>query len=123
MVSASMLRRRGCACPWGAPTWGLARPVMMRMSSVIFLDRRAPVVLTPTAPSAAFPLNEKQDDPIKMYLNDIFTVPASLAGIPGISIPYGSDKNGLPLGIQLLSKHFNEQEILNAAFALEKDYE
>ena len=72
---------------------------------------------------AAFPLNEKQDDPIKMYLNDVFTVPASLAGIPGISIPYGHDKEGLPLGIQLLGKHFNEQEIFNAAFALEKDYE
>ncbi len=81
------------------------------------------LILTPTAPSAAFPLNEKQDDPIKMYLNDVFTVPASLAGIPGISIPYGKDKNGLPLGIQLLGKHFNEQEIFNASFALEKDYE
>ena len=81
------------------------------------------LILTPTAPSAAFPLNEKQEDPIKMYLNDVFTVPASLAGIPGISIPYGKDKNGLPLGIQLLGKHFNEQEIFNAAFALEKDYE
>jgi len=80
-------------------------------------------ILTPTAPSAAFPLNEKQDDPIKMYLNDVFTVPASLAGIPGISIPYGKDKNSLPLGIQLLAKHYNEQEIFNAAFALEKDYE
>ena len=80
-------------------------------------------ILTPTAPSAAFPLNEKQDDPIKMYLNDVFTVPASLAGIPGISIPYGHDKKGLPLGIQLLGKHYNEQEIFNAAFALEKDYE
>ena len=81
------------------------------------------LILTPTTPSSAFPLNEKQDDPIKMYLNDVFTVPASLAGIPGISIPYGKDRQGLPLGIQLLSKHYNEQEILNAALALEKDYE
>ena len=81
------------------------------------------LILTPTAPSAAFSLNEKQDDPIKMYLNDVFTVPASLAGIPGISIPYGEDKQGLPLGIQLLSKHYNEQEIFNAAYSLEKDYE
>jgi len=81
------------------------------------------LILTPTAPSAAFPLNEKQEDPIKMYLNDVFTVPASLAGIPGISIPYGKDIKGLPLGIQLLGKHYNEQEIFNAAFALEKDYE
>ena len=87
----------------------------------VFVD--CDLILTPTAPSAAFPLNEKQDDPIKMYLNDVFTVPASLAGIPGISIPYGNDKNGLPLGIQLLAKHYNEQEIFNAAFALEKDYE
>jgi len=81
------------------------------------------LILTPTAPNSAFPLNEKQDDPIKMYLNDVFTVPASLAGIQGISIPYGSDKNGLPLGIQLLGRHFNEQEIFNAAYALEKNYE
>ena len=80
-------------------------------------------ILTPTAPSAAFPIGEKEDDPIKMYLNDVFTVPASLAGIPGISIPYGKSKDGLPLGIQLLSKHFNEQEIFNAASYLEKNNE
>ena len=58
-----------------------------------------------------------------MYLNDIFTVPASLAGLPGISIPFGTDKDNLPLGVQLLSKHFNEQEIINASYALEKNYE
>ena len=80
-------------------------------------------ILTPTAPSAAFPLGEKEDDPIKMYLNDIFTVPASLAGLPGISIPFGTDKENLPLGVQLLSKHFNEQEMFNASYALEKNYE
>ena len=80
-------------------------------------------ILTPTTPSAAFPLGEKEDDPIKMYLNDIFTVPASLAGLPGISIPFGKDKDNLPLGIQLLSKHFNEQEIFNASYALEKYHE
>ena len=80
-------------------------------------------ILTPTTPSAAFPLGEKEDDPIKMYLNDIFTVPASLAGLPGISIPFGTDKDNLPLGVQLLSKHFNEQEIFNASYALEKNYE
>ena len=80
-------------------------------------------ILTPTAPSAAFPLGEKEDDPIKMYLNDIFTVPASLAGLPGISIPFGTDKDNLPLGVQLLSKHFNEQEMFNASYALEKNYE
>ena len=58
-----------------------------------------------------------------MYLNDIFTVPASLAGIPGISVPFGKSKEGLPLGIQLLSKHFNEQTIFNAGFYLEKNNE
>ena len=80
-------------------------------------------IVTPTAPSAAFPLNQEQNDPIKMYLNDVFTVPASLAGLPGISIPFGKDKNNLPLGIQILGKHFDEQQIFNAALSLEKSYE
>lgn len=80
-------------------------------------------ILTPTAPSAAFPIGEKEDDPIKMYLNDIFTVPASLAGIPGISIPFGKSKEGLPLGVQILSKHFDEQTIFNVASFLEKNNE
>ena len=78
-------------------------------------------ILTPTTPSAAFPIGEKEDDPIKMYLNDIFTVPASLAGIPGISIPFGKSKEGLPLGVQILSKHFEEQTIFNVASYLEKN--
>ena len=78
-------------------------------------------ILTPTAPSAAFPIGEKEDDPIKMYLNDVFTVPASLAGIPGISIPFGKSKEGLPLGVQILSKHFDEQTIFNVASYLEKN--
>ena len=80
-------------------------------------------ILTPTTPSAAFPIGEKEDDPIKMYLNDIFTVPASLAGIPAISIPFGKSDKNLPLGVQLLSKHFNEQIILNASYYLEKNNE
>ena len=80
-------------------------------------------IVTPTAPSAAFPLNEKQNDPIKMYLNDVFTVPASLAGLPGISIPFGKDNNNLPLGIQILGKHFDEQQVFNAALSLERSYE
>ena len=78
-------------------------------------------ILTPTAPSAAFPIGEKEDDPIKMYLNDVFTVPASLAGIPGMSIPFGKSKEGLPLGVQILSKHFDEQTIFNVASYLEKN--
>ena len=80
-------------------------------------------ILTPTTPSQAFQIGEKEDDPIKMYLNDIFTVPASLAGIPGISVPFGKSKEQLPLGIQLLSKHFDEQTILNAGFYLENNNE
>ena len=81
------------------------------------------LIVTPTAPSSAFPLNQEQDDPIKMYLNDVFTVPASLAGLPGISIPFGKDKNNLPLGIQILGKHFDEQQVFNTALSLEKSYE
>ena len=81
------------------------------------------LIVTPTAPSAAFPLDQEQDDPIKMYLNDVFTVPASLAGLPGISIPFGKDKNDLPLGIQILGKHFDEQQVLNGALTLERSHE
>lgn len=77
------------------------------------------VILTPTAPSAAFPIGEKQDDPLAMYLNDVFTVPASLAGIPGISIPTGLTEGGLPLGLQLLGKSFDEETVLRAAAVME----
>lgn len=76
-------------------------------------------ILTPTAPSAAFAKGENQDDPVKMFLNDVFTVPASLAGIPGISVPAGLDKNGLPLGLQILSKPWDEQSVFNVAQAIE----
>ena len=77
------------------------------------------VILTPTAPSAAFALGDKLDDPLAMYLNDVFTVPASLAGLPGISVPAGLDNNGMPLGLQLLGKAFEEGALLNAAEVLE----
>ncbi len=76
-------------------------------------------VLTPTAPTAAFPLGEKMDDPIAMYLNDVFTVPASLAGLPGVSVPAGLDGAGLPLGLQLIGRPFDEATVLRAAEALE----
>ncbi|MCY3981904.1 MAG: amidase family protein, partial [Alphaproteobacteria bacterium] len=71
------------------------------------------------APTAAFPLGEKMDDPIAMYLNDIFTVPASLAGLPAISVPAGLDHTGLPLGLQLIGRPFDEATVLRAAKALE----
>ncbi|NPD67876.1 Asp-tRNA(Asn)/Glu-tRNA(Gln) amidotransferase subunit GatA [Lichenicola cladoniae] len=77
-------------------------------------------LLTPTAPSAAFAQGEKMDDPVTMYLNDIFTVPASMAGIPGISVPAGLDSNGLPLGLQLLGRPFDEEGLFALGWALEK---
>lgn len=76
-------------------------------------------ILTPISPTTAFKLGEKMDDPLQMYLNDIYTVSANLAGIPGISIPAGVDKNGLPIGVQLLSKQFDEATILKVGDFLE----
>jgi aspartyl-tRNA(Asn)/glutamyl-tRNA(Gln) amidotransferase subunit A len=77
-------------------------------------------VLTPTAPSAAFAVGEKMDDPIAMYLNDVFTVPASLAGLPGISVPAGLSAEGLPLGLQVIGRAFDEETLLRAAEVLER---
>jgi len=77
------------------------------------------VILTPTAPSSAFAIGEKMDDPIAMYLNDVFTVPSSMAGLPAVSVPAGSDMAGLPLGLQLIGQAFDESRLLTAAFALE----
>ena len=77
-------------------------------------------LLTPTAPSAAFAIGENEDDPIKMYLNDVFTVPASLAGLPGMSVPAGLDKDGLPLGLQIIGKAWDEQTVLNVSRAIEE---
>ncbi len=77
-------------------------------------------ILTPTAPSSAFKIGDKTEDPIAMYLNDVFTVPVNLAGLPAISLPGGLDDSGLPLGLQLIGKSFDEQTVLNAAYALEE---
>ena len=77
-------------------------------------------ILTPSTPSSAFKIGEKTDDPVSMYLNDIFTVPVNLAGLPGISIPAGLDKRGYPLGLQIIGKPFDEQSILNIAYAMEE---
>ncbi|KQR84005.1 Asp-tRNA(Asn)/Glu-tRNA(Gln) amidotransferase subunit GatA [Sphingomonas sp. Leaf343] len=78
------------------------------------------VLLTPTAPSAAFALGEKSADPIAMYLNDVFTVPSSLAGLPAMSVPGGLGKGGLPLGLQIIGKPLDEQGVLNAGLAIEQ---
>jgi len=84
----------------------------------VFYDVDA--ILTPSTPSAAFKIGDKKDDPVSMYLNDIFTVPVNLAGLPAISVPAGHDKNNLPLGLQLIGKPFDEQTILNLSLAIEK---
>jgi aspartyl-tRNA(Asn)/glutamyl-tRNA(Gln) amidotransferase subunit A len=77
------------------------------------------VILTPTAPSAAFAIGEKMDDPIAMYLNDVFTVPASMAGLPAISVPAGLSGDGLPLGLHLIGPAFAEEALLRTADVLE----
>ena len=76
-------------------------------------------ILTPTTPTEAFKIDEKQDDPVTMYLNDLFTVGTSLAGLPGISLPVGLSKNKLPLGLQLITNQFAEEELFNIASVLE----
>jgi aspartyl-tRNA(Asn)/glutamyl-tRNA(Gln) amidotransferase subunit A len=78
------------------------------------------LLLTPTAPSAAFALGEKSDDPLAMYLNDVFTVPSSLAGLPAMSVPGGLDQAGLPLGLQVIGRPLDEQGVLNACLAIEE---
>jgi len=81
---------------------------------------RVDVMVTPTAPTPAFKVGEKADDPLQMYLSDIFTISVNLAGVPGISIPCGFTHNGLPIGMQLIGRHFDEETILRAAFAYEQ---
>ncbi len=86
-----------------------------------FTDAFAKVdaILTPTAPSPAFGLGEKMDDPVTMYLNDVFTVPASLAGVPAMSVPAGLSADGLPLGLQVIGKHFDEETVFAVSAAIE----
>jgi aspartyl-tRNA(Asn)/glutamyl-tRNA(Gln) amidotransferase subunit A len=87
--------------------------------------KKVDVILTPTTPSAAFPINQSKQvgnsDPVKMYLNDVFTIPVNLAGLPAMSIPAGFDNDGLPLGLQIISKHFDEQNMFDVALALEEN--
>ncbi len=78
-------------------------------------------IVTPVTPTPAFKLGEKTDDPMAMYLSDIYTVTANLAGIPGISLPCGTNREGLPLGIQILGKHFDEATVIRLAHAIEQD--
>jgi aspartyl-tRNA(Asn)/glutamyl-tRNA(Gln) amidotransferase subunit A len=81
--------------------------------------KRVDAIVCPTTPTTAFKLGENTDDPVKMYLNDIYTVTADLVGIPGISVPCGNSKEGLPIGLQILGKHFDEGTVLRVAHAYE----
>ncbi len=81
--------------------------------------KKCDVILTPTAPSAAFALGERMDDPIAMYLNDVFTVPVNLAGLPGVSVPAGLSADGLPLGLQLIGRPFDEETLFRVAGVIE----
>ena len=94
------------------------RTIILNEFKSVFND--VDVLITPTTPNSAFPIGEKIDDPVAMYLNDIFTVPANMAGLPGISIPAGLDKNGLPLGLQVIAKPFDEETLFRAADAIER---
>ncbi len=78
------------------------------------------VLITPTTPTVAFKLGEKVNDPLQMYLSDIFTISVNLAGIPAISIPAGKNSEGLPIGVQIMTKHFNEKLLLRVAYAIEE---
>ena len=78
------------------------------------------VLLAPTTPTASFALGDKVDDPLAMYLNDVFSVPASLAGLPAMSVPAGLNSAGLPLGLQVIGKAFDEQGVLDAGLAIEQ---
>ncbi len=82
--------------------------------------QKVDAILTPTAPSAAFGIGENTEDPVTMYLNDVFTVPASLAGMPGLSLPAGLDKNGLPLGLQIIGRPFDEETVFKVSGLIEE---
>ncbi len=94
------------------------RTLIARDFAVAF--ERVDCLLTPTAPSAAFAIGEKIDDPIAMYLNDVFTVPANLAGLPAISVPAGLSNDGLPLGLQVIGRAFDEATVLRVGEVLER---
>jgi aspartyl-tRNA(Asn)/glutamyl-tRNA(Gln) amidotransferase subunit A len=82
---------------------------------------RFDVLVSPTSPTTAFPIGAKVDDPMAMYLNDIFTIPANLAGVPAISLPCGLDGDGLPVGVQVTAPVLQESRLFRAAHALESD--
>jgi aspartyl-tRNA(Asn)/glutamyl-tRNA(Gln) amidotransferase subunit A len=82
--------------------------------------KKCDVIATPTAPTPPFKIGDKSDDPLAMYMGDIYTVTINLAGVPAISVPGGTSSNGLPIGVQLIGNHFDEARLLNAAFTYEQ---
>src|SRR5438128_3519919 len=82
--------------------------------------QRVDAIITPTAPTTAFKIGEKTQDPLQMYLSDIYTISVNLAGLPAISLPCGFDSEGLPIGMQIIGKHFDESTILAIAYAYEQ---
>jgi aspartyl-tRNA(Asn)/glutamyl-tRNA(Gln) amidotransferase subunit A len=102
--------------------YGRARGVLERMRHELDAAfRQADLLATPTTPSAAFRLGEKVDDPLAMYLSDVFTTPANLTGLPGVAVPSGTDANGLPLSLQILGRPFDEAGVFRAARAFERE--
>ena len=89
----------------------LRRSVALFRMILIVLFKEVDIILTPTTPNEAFGLEEKLDDPVAMYLNDVFTVPASMAGLPAMSVPCGLSPSGLPLGLQLIGPAFQEDRL------------
>ena len=85
--------------------------------------RKVDFLVSPTSPTPPFRLGEKTNDPLEMYLSDIFTIAANLVGIPGISVPCGSTTDGLPIGMQIMGTHFDEERVLNLAHAFEQSGE
>ena len=83
--------------------------------------KQCDVILTPTAPSDAFAIGENQSDPVMMYMNDVFTIPASLAGLPALALPIGLSKAGLPLGLQLIGRAFDEETVFRVADVIERE--
>ena len=86
--------------------------------ALAFKDVQA--IITPTSPTEAFKIGEKIDDPLQMYLSDIFTTSANLAGLPAISVPCGKSRGGLPLGLQIIGPYLGEDTVLRAAYAFEQ---
>jgi aspartyl-tRNA(Asn)/glutamyl-tRNA(Gln) amidotransferase subunit A len=80
------------------------------------------VIITPTSPTTAFKLGEKVDDPLQMYLSDIYTVSVNLAGVPAINVPAGFDSKGLPIGMQIIGKQFEEGTILRVSDFIERNF-